>query len=336
VQPKKGDCSLICKHMREVICGGNIDQYLYLIALLTWKVQHPHLPTEVALVLRTDQEGTGKDTLFEVLRRIFGSHYRVAANPEHLFKWNAGLLANAAVVSLGELLWSGNHQYAGRFKEMITAPRIGTEAKFAHPGTTPNTAMYVISSNEDWVVPAGRDARRFFVPDVSSTRAGDTAYFNDLYKEIDGEGPAAFLHKLLSTSLGNWHPRNGVPQTESLKEQKLQSLDPVARWWRDCLDAGEVVYGIPTARETVISSSGWMAGPVVANKEKLRDAFLDWARARRLVDRKGITTAELFRQLRKYAPGATARAPGVGTRIGAQFANHATSVSDFEVALKRK
>jgi len=30
---------------------------------------------------------------------------------------NAALLSNAAIVSIGEMLWSGNHQHAGRFKD---------------------------------------------------------------------------------------------------------------------------------------------------------------------------------------------------------------------------
>jgi hypothetical protein len=232
------------------------------------------------------------------------------------------------------MLWSGHHQHAGRFKELITAPKIGTEGKFANPGSIRNSVLYVISSNESWVVPAGRDARRFFVPDMSSARVGDKAYFDSLYAEISSGGPAALLHKLLKTTLGDWHPRDGVPQTKALKEQKLQSLDPVARWWQDCLDAGEVSY-TPSGQvlvETAISASDWAAGPVLAGKEKVTDAFLDWARRRRLIDRKGITKDELFRQLRKYAPGGTQRAPGIGTRGPAQFSDHGTCVVQFEAA----
>jgi hypothetical protein len=335
VQPKEGDCSLILKHMLEIICSADQDQFNYLYWMLAWKVQHPHLPTEVALVLRTDEEGAGKDTLFIILKKIFGPHYRVAANLDHLFKWNAGLLSNAAIVSIGEMLWSGNHAHRGRFKDMITAHKVGTEAKFAPPGSTVNTVMYLISSNEDWVVPAGRDARRFFIPDVSSARVGDKPYFDALYAEINGGGPAALLHDLCTFPLNDWHPRDDIPQTAALKEQKLQSLDPIARFWQDVLDAGDVSYRLPSGA-TVIDATAWASGPVVVDKEGLRDAFLAWARQQRLVDRKGITKAEFFRQLRQYAPGGTQRAPGIGTRLGAQFSDHATCVAQFEAALKRK
>lgn len=342
VEPKAGDYTLIRKHMREVICGGDSDQYGYLFWLLAWKVQHPHLPTEIALVLRTEAEGSGKDTLCRILHVIFGSHYREAANADHLFKWNAALLANAAVVSIGEMLWSGNHQHAGRFKELITARKIGTEGKYANPGSILNTVMYVISSNENWVIPAGRDARRFFVPDMSSARVGDTAYFDALYAEIDGGGPAALLHKLLAVKLSDWHPRNGVPQTKALKEQKLQSLDPVPKWWEDCLQAGEVSFTAVAHQfpQIVISASDWAAGPVVANKKEMRDAYLDWARQQRLATKKAMSETEFFKQLRSYAPGGTQRAPGTGLRTGAgtgaRFSDHATCVAQFEAALTRK
>ena len=41
-------------------------------------------------------------------------------------------------------------------------------------------------------------------------------------------------YDLLAKDLSNFNVRN-KPDTEELIEQKLHSLDPVERWWHDCL-----------------------------------------------------------------------------------------------------
>lgn len=44
-------------------------------------------------------------------------------------------------------------------------------------------------------------------------------------------------HDLLAMDLSGFNVRQ-KPDTRELLAQKLQSLDPIARWWFDCLDGG--------------------------------------------------------------------------------------------------
>ena len=55
-------------------------------------------------------------------------------------------------------------------------------------------------------VPAGPDARRWAVFDVSEAHKQDKAYFKALQHELDNGGAEAMLHDLLACDLEGWHP----------------------------------------------------------------------------------------------------------------------------------
>jgi hypothetical protein len=115
----------------------------------------------------------------------------------------------------------------GELKRLITEPTLTIEPKAVDPFSMSNCLHIIMASNEDWVVPAGMDARRFAVMDVSSQRMGDKAYFKALWAEMEEGGTAAMLHDLLSMDLRGWHPRDDIPQTEALLQQKMESLKGV-------------------------------------------------------------------------------------------------------------
>ena len=94
-----------------------------------------------------------------------------------------------------------------------------------------------MASNNDWVVPASADERRYFLLDVSDCRKGDRAYFTKLNASIEGDELTGFLGHLLELDLTNFDHRN-PPHTEGLNKQKLIGAESFVRYWYDCLSAG--------------------------------------------------------------------------------------------------
>jgi hypothetical protein len=94
-----------------------------------------------------------------------------------------------------------------------------------------------MSSNHDWVVPAGIDDRRFCVLDVDPGHKDDHPYFEAIARELDNGGRAALLADLRHYDLSTFNVR-AVPQTDALRVQKVLSLDANARWLFDKLMAG--------------------------------------------------------------------------------------------------
>jgi hypothetical protein len=79
----------------------------------------------------------------------------------------------------------------------------------------------MMSSNNDWVVPAGHGARRYAVFNVSSERVEDHRYFKELWTELDAGGIEGLLYDLLRLDLRGWHPKQ-IYQTAALTEQSNQ------------------------------------------------------------------------------------------------------------------
>src|SRR5262249_32683579 len=102
-----------------------------------------------------------------------------------------------------------------------------------------NCVHLVMASNEDWVVPASLDERRFFCLDVPNTRQGDFAYFTAINEQLEAGGYEAMLYDLLHHDLSDFNVRP-VPQTEGLNRQRVQSLDTHHAWWDEVLDRGWV------------------------------------------------------------------------------------------------
>ena len=89
-----------------------------------------------------------------------------------------------------------------------------------------NRVRVIMTSNEDWVVPATGDERRFFVLDVGSHSERNNQYFAELDNELDKGGREKFLHDLLSFDLSQFDIWQ-IPLTKALLDQKLRSLDPI-------------------------------------------------------------------------------------------------------------
>jgi len=117
------------------------------------------------------------------------------------------------------------------------------EAKGVDLTREPNYMHLIMSSNSEWVIPAGADARRYFVLSVSDMKMQDTSYFQKVNSILkDREAQANLLHFLLNLNLSEFNVRS-VPQTVALREQKEMTMSPEFQWWQGCLTFGQVVDG---------------------------------------------------------------------------------------------
>lgn len=273
VQPRKGDWSLMQQLVLEVLVDGDKAHYEYLMDWLAYMVQHPSRAAEVAMCFK-GEKGTGKGTLGRAAAALAGSHGLHISSPEHLVGRFNSHLQNCICLFADEAFWAGDKAGEAKLKQLVTEPTIAYEGKGRDAVMGKNHVHIMMAANGDWVVPAGLDGeRRFAVFQVNSKRRGDKPFFSAINKQMyhDG-GLEAMLYDLLLRPIGSWAPRDNVPATKALVEQKVMTMDDVERWWYNKLLEGM----LPNAR------GQWHLEQVTAIKEHLRSDYLDFAKEQRV------------------------------------------------------
>ncbi|WP_296029660.1 DUF5906 domain-containing protein [uncultured Alcanivorax sp.] len=239
VTPRPGDWSLMREHIRLILASGDDACADYIERWASWAIQNPSEPAEVALVLKGGR-GTGKGIFARALKHLFGQHGLQVNSPAQLTgRFNAHL-RDCCLLFADEAIAPGDKAAESVLKGLITEPELTIEGKGVNLVQARNRLHVVMASNEEWVVPAGIDERRFAVFEVSSEHAQDSDYFKAIADQLKGGGLAAMLHDLLSRELGDWHPRRNVPQTDALHAQKAASVTGVDAVFLDLLRAGEI------------------------------------------------------------------------------------------------
>jgi hypothetical protein len=243
VSPIPGSWQRLKDHLRYVLCAGKVDGYEYVMDWSARLVQFPAEQGEVAIVMR-GIEGCGKGLFGNSLRRLLGQHGVAISNSKHLTGNFNGHLRDTVLLFVDEAFYAGDKAHVGILRALVTEAYFILEGKYRDAIECPNYLHIVMASNEDWVVPASLDSRRWLVLDVLPTRAGDLAYFDRIYQELEAGGYEAMLHELLHRDISNFNPRK-VPNTAGLEEQRKLSLHIPEQWWHDVLHRGYVFASKP-------------------------------------------------------------------------------------------
>ena len=229
VRPKQGTWTLLRRHIVDVIAAGDPAIGEYILRWIAWMFQHPGERAEATIALR-GTEGVGKGMLGNALAEIIGTHAVHVTNPAHFVGSKFNLhMAECIFLFADECYWAGDKSHEGTLKGMITERTIRVEPKNINSYAVDNLLHILVSSNNEWVVPVGADARRFVISNVSDVRRGDKNYFKALKAEMGNGGLGAMLFDLLAEDLGDWHPRD-IVESEALNEQKGHTLKPEAEW----------------------------------------------------------------------------------------------------------
>jgi hypothetical protein len=231
-QPRKSRIDFYLNHIFEVIASGDVNVYDHIIALMADAVQLRPRPG-VALAILGGQ-GVGKGVAINNFGRLFGRHYLQVTQGSHLTGRFNRHLAEAMIVFIDEAFWAGNKQAEGVLKAMVTEDTVNIEPKGCDVYRVKNHIRILMASNNDWIVPAGMDERRFFVVRASDKHVQDTPYFSRIQKQMDNGGSEGLLNYLQQYDLDGVDLKN-FPKTEELANQKLLTMDAFQRFWYSIL-----------------------------------------------------------------------------------------------------
>jgi hypothetical protein len=245
-------CQKFLAFMRDIICSGNEVDFGYLLRREATMFQK-RKRTEVAIGLKTGEEGCGKGFYEKVMKRLLGSHCMQVTNPRHIIGNFNPHLQTLLRLTADEALFVGNHEHRNALFGMVTESKLTIEPKGCGVFQVNNFLNISMLSNSEHFLPVSDSARRFFVPIASAARKQDTQYFGDLESDLETGGYEALLyHFLHEVDLSTFNVRQ-VPQSDGLLEQRDQSLDPLNAWWTELLESGVLTGADPANPRCAVS-----------------------------------------------------------------------------------
>jgi len=291
VEPKTGSYGRFAEFVHNIICAGNDDLFEYVWCWLAHLFQRPAELPGTAIVLRSVEQGTGKNTFVETIGKLVGrQHFIQLASMHQVTGRFSGHLADLLLVHANEAIWGGDKNAEGVLKGMITDAMETIERKHQDAFSVPNFKRVMISTNNEW--PIARDAhdRRFVVCDVSPMHQRDRAYFGAIHEELNNGGYEALMQALLEVDISDWSPA-AVP--ESLQELgwdiKIRSGSSVLKWYFQCLQAGYRVPGDPDIDQ-------WPSEPI--KKDHFHYSYLKWCE--RLREMHPLHMTQFSRELQSW------------------------------------
>tara|TARA_R110000824_G_scaffold192006_3_gene373958 strand:- start:310 stop:2472 length:2163 start_codon:yes stop_codon:yes gene_type:complete len=255
-EAKKG-CDKYLRHIRDVVCGGNVVDYKWIMNHFAQMIQTPWKKPETAMVV-TGRKGAGKSLMFDVIGNLVRDNYVLTAEKRMMLGNFNSHMETVLVFQFEEAFWAGDKAAEGKLKLLITGKHHMIERKGYEPYMVGNFARIYITSNNDWVVPATVDERRFAVFACLDAMIGDKPYFNAIFTQLQANGGEGY--RALMTVLSEWNVDQTLvhvpPKTQALADQKHETLSGVASWVFASLES-EVQLGADGGFD---EGEGWMLG----------------------------------------------------------------------------
>jgi hypothetical protein len=241
VEPKSGGCSLFLAHLKDNVAQGDAYLFHWVVAWFAHIFQHPSAKIGNSLALRGKQ-GAGKTIVGQIIGSLIKDHYRLVADPRYVTGQFNAHMVSLLLLQADEAFWAGDKRALGKLKDLITGEMHPIEYKGIDPIWVKNHIRLLATSNEDFVVPAGFDERRFAMLDIGDTHAQDHGYFAAIIEQMNKGGREALLHHLLHVDLSAVDLRT-IPKTTALVEQIIEAMTTEQAWWFDTLKSGLLPWG---------------------------------------------------------------------------------------------
>ena len=229
------------EHLFENICNHEKVLADWLTSWFAHLIQKPYEKPLVAVVFRGGK-GVGKNALVERVSKLLGGHAMTTSRRRYLVGNFTSHLQRCLMFVLDEAFWSGDKEAEGVVKDLVTGEEHLIELKGKESFTVRNLTRVVVIGNEEWLVPASADERRWAVFEVGEGRKQDRQYFEEMRLGLDERGGGAYLLRYLM-DYKITQDVNLAPNTTGLTAQKISSLEPVPQWWYDTLAAGTIAGG---------------------------------------------------------------------------------------------
>ncbi len=216
----------IQNHLKDILCSGNEEVYIYLIKWLAYVIQRPTKPGVAILMI--GKPGIGKTMFWEwFLESILGMHnsFSVPNLSDIAAKFNAHI-ANRRFLLISEVKGASKHDHSN-LKALITDKFVKLEYKGKDSIQIQSAHCLAMTSNHRDHHFIDDSDRRFCVIECKD-KAPDQAYFQALAKALQ-DGRDSFYTWLFKMNIEGFIPSN-YPMTSIKADIANANSNPVERY----------------------------------------------------------------------------------------------------------
>ncbi|WP_420586540.1 DUF5906 domain-containing protein [Ruegeria sp.] len=265
-QPVAGQWPAIHYLIRDIVCAGNDTCEAYVLDYLAHMVQQPSDLPGTAIILQSEEQGTGKSTFVEILRELFGPKYCGTTADADTF---VGQFNSAAkdklLLHFEEAVAPNDRKLESKIKALITNETLSYNAKGIAAVEARNCARIFMTSNAAYVAHLARHDRRMFVLKVSPKHAEDRAFWGQFRATYKAE-LSAFMHHLWTRDIGHFKATR-IPYTAGRDEQKMESATGPDRILRELLREGILPIG------SELKAEGWAVRANLLHEHFVRQGY---------------------------------------------------------------
>lgn len=227
-------------HVMKRWCSNNVKLYDFVLNVFALQIQKPWIKHKMGLGCKSE-EGSGKGLVLQPIFDIIGSKY--VAFPSHsdqiLGTFNA-ILEGKLIVFLDEMVWGGDKQKEGALKKLTTESKTTCNRKGIDAYDIYNPSNVIACSNEEWMLPASKKARRFQILELDDELAGiQTAETSAIIKSIVATDTLSIAKFLYSRNITGFNPC-AIINTKALRMQKIRSMPEFDKTFLAILETGTV------------------------------------------------------------------------------------------------
>jgi hypothetical protein len=260
VSPRAGAWPRIGRLLKEGIASSDATHEQFLLDWIAWGLQNPLRRIGTALCL-VGEQGTGKSTVGEMLRRLYGMEYSLYASADNDIVGSFNdRLENRLLFVGDEAVFGGDPKIRGKLKALISEGMIRAEAKFQSAREITNRLKFVFTSNEAAALPIEPGDRRSTVFRVSDKFKGDLAFWTDFHGHLNDELPA-FLHDMLKRDLSTFDHRKPLA-TSAKADMAGATASPFARILLNCIRDESLPPGADLTADRTGRVPDWDAGDI--------------------------------------------------------------------------
>lgn len=238
-----GKCDIFLEHVRKHICHDDKIWYDFFMSWMAHMIQVPEEIPGCAIIVQ-GEKACGKSIVFEeiLVKEILNPYGMKTAEVSKIFGSFNALVKNKLLVVMTEAFWAGSKEIESSMKDAITSSSYTLSLKGIDDVEVHNYRRFACTANAQFVVPATKDERRFFVLKCKSTKVGKPEYFGAMMEELEEKNGYGKLMHILE----NWpEPKQGwksyffkPPVTPWLEEQIAENTPVHERWFFDALIEG--------------------------------------------------------------------------------------------------